>query len=159
LFADERKEEAMANMTGDNRVRQLAGSVLIFLPGLALAMSSIVKFAGVPKVVHQMALAGFTDGRLLLVAILEILSAMLFLYPKTRSFGLLLISSFLGGAICTHVQIGEFPKAVGPAILLTLAWTGTWLRHPETLWSFRTDVSAQGIRAENGEARLASREA
>jgi DoxX-like family len=146
-------------MTGDNRVRPLAGSVLIFLPGLVLAMSSVVKFAGVPKVVHQMALAGFTDGRLLLVAILEILSAVLFLYPKTRSFGLLLLSSFLGGAVCTHVQMGEFPKAFGPAILLTLAWTGTWLRHPETLWSFRTDVSAQGIRAENGKARLASREA
>lgn len=149
----------MANMTGDNRVRQLAGSVLIFLPGLALAMSSIVKFAGVPKVVHQMALAGFTDGRLLLVAILEILSAVLFLYPKTRSFGLLLLSSFLGGAICAHVQMGEFPKAVGPSILLTLAWTGTWLRHPETLWSFKTNVSTQGLRAENGKARLASREA
>lgn len=149
----------MANMTGSNRVRQLAGSVLIFLPGLAVAMSSIVKFAGVPKVVHQMALAGFSDGKLLLVAILEISSAVLFLYTKTRSFGLLLLSSFLGGAICTHVQMGEFPKAAGPTILLALAWTGTWLRHPETLWSFGTGASAQGIRTESGKARLASREA
>ena len=149
----------MANNTGNSRVRLLAGSVLIFLPGLALGVSSIVKFAGVPQVVHQMALAGFADGKLTLVAILEILSAILFLYPKTRSFGLLFLSAFLGGAICTHVQMGEFPKAAGPAVFLALAWAGTWLRHPEMLWSFRKEVPSQNYRADRGEARLASREA
>jgi len=29
------------------------------------------------------------------------------------------VSSYLGGAICAHVQTGEFDKAVSPAIILT----------------------------------------
>jgi hypothetical protein len=118
-----------------NRGRKIAGSILIFLPGFALASSAILKFVRVPGVVNQMAASGFADGKLVLVATLELISALLFLYPRTRSVGLLLLSSFLGGAICTHVQLGEYAKAGGPCLLLCLAWFGTWLRHPEVLWS------------------------
>jgi hypothetical protein len=116
------------------RTRRIAGNILIFLPGLVVAMSSIVKFAGVPGVVHNMAVNGFSGGKLTLVAGLEILSAALFLIPRTRSFGVLMLSSFFGGAICTHVQMGEYAQGIGPAVLLTLAWIGTWLRHPQALW-------------------------
>jgi len=108
---------------------------LIFLPGLALALSAILKFSGIPGVVHNTAAQGFSDGKLTLVASLEILSAALFLFPRTRPFGVLRLSCFLGGAICTHVRMDEYAKAIGPLILLTLAWTGTWLRHPQALWS------------------------
>jgi DoxX-like family len=117
------------------RSRHIAGTGLIFLPGLALAMSAILKFAGVPGVLHTMAAQGFSDGKLTLVATLEIISAALFLFPRTRPFGVLLLSCFLGGAICTHVRMDEYAQAIGPLILLTLAWTGTWLRHPQALWS------------------------
>ncbi len=119
----------MTDSLQNDRAQSIVGNLLVFLPGLAVAMSSILKFAGVPGVAHQMAVMGFTGGRYMLVATLEILSAILFLYPGTRSFGLLLLSAFLGGAICSHVQIGEVSKGIGPAILLALAWTGSWLRH------------------------------
>jgi DoxX-like family len=116
-------------------VRRIAGNILIVLPGLVVTVSSIVKFAGVPGVVQNMTAAGFSGGKLTLVSTLEILSAALFLFPRTRSFGVLLLSSFLGGAICTHVQMGDYAKAIGPSILLTLSWVGTWLRHPQALWN------------------------
>jgi len=108
---------------------------LILLTGLALASSGILKFAQVPAVVHQMAASGFAGGKLTLVAALEVLSAALFILPRTRSLGLLMLSAFLGGAICTHVQLGEYSKAGGPSVLLFLAWIGTGLRHPESYWS------------------------
>jgi hypothetical protein len=114
--------------------RRIVGNILIFVLGLALTMSSIVKFASVPGVVHNMAADGFANGKLTLVAMLEIISAALFLFPRTRSFGVLVLSSFLGGAICTHVQMSEYTKGIGPFILLTLAWVGVWLRHPQALW-------------------------
>jgi DoxX-like family len=116
------------------RARRVAGNILIFLTGLVVALSSILKFAGVPRVVHNMATDGFPNGKLTLVATLEILSAALFLLPRTRSFGVLILSSFLGGAICTHVQMGEYVKGIGPSILLTLAWIGIWMRHPQAFW-------------------------
>ena len=119
-----------------DRTRRIAGNILIVLLGLLLASSAIVKFARVPGVVTQMAGLGFSGGKLTLVATLELFSAALFLYPRSRSVGLLVLSSFMGGVICTHVQFGEFAKALAPSFLLTLAWIGTWLRHPQVLWSF-----------------------
>ena len=121
------------------RASRSVGNVLIVLPGLAVMMSSVLKFAGVTGVVHTMAAEGFSGSKLTLVATLEICSAALFLYQRTRPFGVLVLSSFLGGAICTHVQMGEYAKAIGPSTLLTLAWIGTWLRHPQALWSSNLD--------------------
>jgi hypothetical protein len=144
----------MTNALKSSRAR--LGSLLMFFPGLALAMSSILKFARVAGVVHEMTIMGFTGGRYALVATLELLSAILYFYPRTRSFGLLFLSAFIGGAICTHVQMGELAKGVPPAILLTLAWIGAWLRHPEVFWSFRTASSAGSLRREERERQLAS---
>jgi len=91
--------------------------------------------------VEQMAAAGFPDGKIFLVASLGFSSAVLFLYPRTRSIGVLLLSSFLGGAICVHVQRDEYAKALAPALLLALTWIGTFLRYPEMLWSVRRTSS------------------
>lgn len=147
----------MTNRSRNRCARSIAGTILILLPGLALGVSSILKFAGVPGVVHKMALAGFTDGKLILVAALELASSFLFLYGRTRPFGLLFLSAFLGGAICTHVQIGEISQAAGPGILLALAWTGTWLRHPEMLW--HVNISTANPGHDNIKGGLSSREA
>jgi hypothetical protein len=142
-----------------SRVVAIVANILIFLPGVAVVISELLKFARVPAVVNQMAAAGFSGAKILLVATLGFSSAVLFLLPRTRSIGILLLSSFLGGAICLHVQRSEYTKAIAPAILLTLAWIGTFLRYPEALWSFREESTAHVLRAEKGEARLASREA
>jgi uncharacterized membrane protein YphA (DoxX/SURF4 family) len=77
----------------ETRSRHIAGTILIFLIGIALTMSSIVKFAGVPGVIHTMAAQGFSDGKLTLVATLEIFSAALFLFPRTRPLGVLFLFS------------------------------------------------------------------
>ena len=86
-----------------------------------------------PKVVVPMAALGFDGGKLTLIAVLELTSAILFLIPRTRALGFLLVSAYLGGAIATHVGHNQSP--VNPAITLALIWVGAWLRHPTILWS------------------------
>jgi hypothetical protein len=108
---------------------------LVLLAGLLLAGSAATKFAGVPGVVRQMAAAGFAGHKLTLIAALESISATLFLLPRTRSLGVLLVSAYLGGAISAHVQGGDYPHAIAPAFLLALAWSGTAMRHHQMLWS------------------------
>jgi hypothetical protein len=66
--------------------------------------------------------------------VLEIVSAVPFLISFTRSLGLLLVSSFLGGAIATHLPHGQ--PIYQPAFVFFLIWLGTWLRHPQILWRF-----------------------
>jgi len=116
----------MPTATSNSKVRNIVSNILIFLPGIALLASSFTKFAHVPAVVAQMAAVGFTGPRLMPVAVLELTSAAIFLVPKTRRFGLLLVSAYLGGAIAAQLGHGQPPAP--PAVLLALIWMGTWLR-------------------------------
>jgi hypothetical protein len=117
--------------------RTRSGNILIYLLGFMLVGSAVAKFARIPMVLEQFRVLGFEDGRLMFIGILEIVCAALFMLPRTRSIGLLLVSSYLGGAIATHVGHGQ-PTAVEPAFLLGLFWLGAWLRHPQILWSFES---------------------
>jgi hypothetical protein len=115
------------------RGRSRTGNFLIYLVGILLAGSASAKVAHVPMVVAQLGAMGFEGGRLMVVALLELASAALLLIPTTRSAGLLMASSFLGGAIATHLGHGQ--PMVQPVFVLALLWLGMWLRHPEILWS------------------------
>ena len=100
---------------------QRARNILTYVLSIVLIGSAIVKLARVPPVVSQMAVLGFDGGRLTFIAVLEIISAGLFLYPRTRQIGLLMVSAYLGGAIAAHVGHGQLPAQ--PAIVLALCWT------------------------------------
>jgi len=126
----------------ESKTRRILGNILITLISVLLLGSAAAKLAHVPAVVAQMSANGVSGDRLTFVGILEILSAVSLLIPATRSIGLLLISSFLGGAIATHLEHGQ--PIVPPSIVLILAWLGTWLRHPFILWSFRAVTTLDG---------------
>jgi uncharacterized membrane protein YphA (DoxX/SURF4 family) len=127
----------MRNEYPTSRVAPAVGSVLMYLAGILVIGSATLKFVQPPAVVVQFRELGYEGTKLILIGILEICCSLLFMIPYTRSIGLLLLSAYLGGAIATHVGHGQ-PAALGPAVLLTLAWLGVSLRHPNIFWSFRT---------------------
>ena len=77
-----------------------------------------------PEQMIQMQLA---DWRVI-IAIGEIVIAFLFLIPKTNKYGTLLLSSYMGGAIVTHM-IWSIPIYI-PAVVLILVWFVFYLRNP-----------------------------
>jgi hypothetical protein len=113
--------------------RRITATALMVLASVMLIGSAGAKLAHVPKVVTELGAMGFDGNKLIFIATLEILSAVLFLVPVTRSIGLLMVSSYMGGAIATHV--GHDQPLIQPAMVLVIFWLGTWLRHPQILWS------------------------
>jgi len=107
---------------------RIGGLVLIVFGGLVLLASATAKFAHVPQVVEELQRFGIGGEKLVIVAVLEVVSAALVLIPATRSLGLLLVSAYLGGAIATHFQQDQ--PVFAPAVVLLVIWAGTWLRHP-----------------------------
>jgi len=138
----ERQAISKEEKTSMNKKRQIGGNVVIPLGGLMLLGSAGAKLAHVPKVVSQLGSMGFDGNKLTIIALLEVVSAFLFLIPLTRSVGLLLVSSYLGGAIATHLQHDQ--PMIQPAFVLSLIWFGTWLRHQGVLWSFRSSQKEIG---------------
>ena len=131
--------------------RRIAGNILIFLLGLALVASAAAKF--LPKVAEQMGTMGLEGWRLTFVVFLEISSAILFLFPLTRSMGLLLVSAYMGGAIATHVEHGL--PFIQPGVFLALLWLGAWLRHPQILWSWGAGAAPLSHLADEGNREAA----
>lgn len=80
----------------------------------------------------EMESTGFAPGSLTPLGILVVVCAMLYALPRTAVLGAILVTGFLGGAICTHFRIGEIgspPQLVCLALGL-LTWGGLYLRSP-----------------------------
>ena len=78
-----------------------------------------------PEQMEQMNLG---DWRII-IALGEIGSALLFLFPKTNRFGTLLLSSYMGGAIIIHMTGGI--SIMMPSVVLILVWVVFYFRQPE----------------------------
>lgn len=73
---------------------------------------------------------GFPPDLSPLLGGIMLVCALLFAIPRTAAIGAILITAFAGGAICTHVRVGEIgspPQFISLA-LAAAAWLSLWLR-------------------------------
>lgn len=108
--------------------RQKIGFGLTCLLCLALVLSAAMKLSGAKEVVEGFAKMNLSNWRVI-IALGEITGTLLFLIPKTKNFGALVLSSYLGGAIMAHMTQGE--PFTAPAIFLILVWAAAGLKQPE----------------------------
>jgi len=103
------------------------GRILSALPVLVMGFAAVMAFARTPQVLEGMSKFGWPEGLLLVLAVLELGSALLFVIPRTAVLGAILMTGYLGGAIATHVRVGDpgWPTAL---ILGIFVWAGLYLR-------------------------------
>ena len=101
-------------------------SVLSVVPCLLLAMSSFMKFQGSPEVLKGFAHLGIPASMMKPLAILEIVCVIVYLIPATAVAGAILLTGYMGGAICTHWRVGDpfWVQIVVPIVF----WLALWLR-------------------------------
>ena len=102
------------------------GWVLSILPCLLLIMSASMKFirpAGFDEGLQHM---GWTADKMTVIGIVEFACTALYLIPKTAVLGAILLAAYLGGAVATHVRVGD-PFMV-PVLVGVVLWLGLWLR-------------------------------
>lgn len=109
--------------------QRITGWILTGLVGLFLiGASGIPKFFDFPGKNEMMAKLGIPLSLLPTIAVLEISVAVIYLIPRTSFLGAILLTGYLGGAVFTHLRVGEpwfFPIIIG-----VLAWLGLALRQP-----------------------------
>ncbi len=110
-----------------------AGRVITLLIALAFGMSAMMKVKGGPEFGEQAAKLGLPDSMRLPLAVLEVTCLVVYLIPQTAVIGAILLTGYIGGAICTHLRIGD--TFVVPHIVIgILFWLGIYLREPR-LWA------------------------
>ena len=108
-----------------SKTRKIAGWVIAGLLTALFLYSASGKLFLHPEQMDQMKLA---DWRII-IALGEIVSALLFLLPKTYRYGTLLLSSYMGGAIIIHMTGGM--GIMMPSVVLIFVWVGFYLRTPD----------------------------
>jgi hypothetical protein len=122
-------------MTTCSKSQKVAGWALVSLVSAALGFAGAGKLFGFapPEVVEAMTKVGILE-RMPLIGAGALITSLLLFIPRTASLGVLLASSYWGGAILFHfVAGGSFAP---PAVLLVMTWAGTALRGPWLLGSF-----------------------
>ena len=102
------------------------GRVLSGLASLVFAFSALLKVMGGPELAQGIAHLGLPESMVLPLSILEMSCVAIYLVPATSVLGAILLTGYIGGAICTHWRVGD-PVYVHIA-LGVVVWLGLYLR-------------------------------
>jgi hypothetical protein len=106
-----------------------AGRVVSALPVLMLLLSGVMKLAKPAAVVEEFARLGYPESVILGIGITEIVCALIYAIPRTSVLGAILLTGYLGGAVATHVRVGDnFANLISPIVGGVLIWGGLYLR-------------------------------
>ncbi|MGI8735423.1 MAG: DoxX family protein [Pyrinomonadaceae bacterium] len=113
-----------------SKKRAWAGRIIGGLPALFLIVDAVMKFIKPPPVVEATVKLGYPESVIFGLGIVLLVSTILYLIPMTSVLGAILLTGYLGGAVATHVRVGEGPFSVlFPVIFGAMLWGGLWLRN------------------------------
>lgn len=111
------------------KTKNIIGWVLTGMLSFVFIASASMKLMGGEKVLKSAAAIGISAGTFKIIGVLEIVSIVLFIIPRTGLLGTLLLAAYVGGAIVTHL---EHQQAIFvPVIIQCLVWITAAIRFPE----------------------------
>ena len=118
----------MTTPTSVSKKMLWTGRILSTLPVLMLLFSAVMKFVQPPGFAEGMAKLGIPENLALGLGLLELACVILYIIPRTAVLGAILLTGYLGGAILTHLRVGE--NFIGPIVFGVFIWGGLFLRDP-----------------------------
>jgi hypothetical protein len=99
---------------------------------LFLLFDSVVKVLKLAPGVEGTVALGYPASAVLGIGLVELLCAIVYVMPQTSVFGAILLTGYLGGAIATHVRIGNplLTHVLFPIYVAVLIWRALFLRDP-----------------------------
>lgn len=107
-----------------------AGRVASGLCTLFLAVDGAAKLARPAPVVQGTLELGYPESVIVPLGVVLLACVALYAIPQTAVLGAILLTGYLGGAIATHVRVGNplFTHVLFPVYLALLVWGGLYLR-------------------------------
>ena len=99
---------------------------------IALVADGTVQLVAPAQIASMLQETGFAMEVTRVVGPIILACAVLYAIPATAVLGAILVTGFLGGAICAHVRIGELasPPELISLLLGALTWGGLYARDP-----------------------------
>jgi len=111
--------------------QRLIGRIITAIPVLFLALDAVIKLLNIEPVRQSFQRLGYATSIALAIGLIELACLVVYLVPRTAVLGAVLLTGFLGGAIATHVRVGDplLTHALFPVYVAALLWTGLFLRN------------------------------
>jgi hypothetical protein len=118
------------SVAGASQKAVIAGRVLSALAVLFLLVDAIGKLLAPPAVVEGTTQLGWPASTIVPLGIVQLVCLALYVIPRTSLLGAILWTGYLGGAVATHVRVGNplFTHILFPTYVAALIWGGLWLR-------------------------------
>jgi len=110
-----------------SKAKVWTGRILSVVAVLMLLLSASGKVMKSAQVLQGFAEFGYRESVVVAIGITEILCTLLYVIPRTSVLGAIVLTGYLGGAVATHLRIGD-PKFIAPAIVGVVVWGGLYLR-------------------------------
>jgi DoxX-like protein len=110
------------------------GRILSGLALLFLAFDAGVKLLMLAPAVAGTTQLGYPASIIFPLGVIQLVMLVLYAVPRTAILGAILWTGYLGGAVATHVRLGN-PWAthiLSPIYVAVLLWGGLWLRDART---------------------------
>jgi hypothetical protein len=109
-----------------------AGSIMSAFVVTALVADGAIQLFAPAQIASMLQETGFAMDLTRIVGPIILACALLYAIPATAVLGAILVTGFLGGAICAHLRIGELgsPPEIISLLLGAMTWAGLYLRDP-----------------------------
>jgi hypothetical protein len=113
-----------------SKKRLWAGRIISAAAVLFLLFDTTIKLMVIPPVVEAFTRLGFPVDLARGIGTLELACLIVYVIPRTAIPGAILLTGFLGGAVVTHVRVGDplLSHALFPVYIGALVWGGLLLR-------------------------------
>ena len=104
----------------------MSGLVILFL-----LMDAVMKLLALPVVLETSAPLGFVGASMArTLGIVLLVCTLLYIAPQTAVLGAILLTAYLGGAVATHVRVGNplFSHILFGVYMGVLMWGGLYFR-------------------------------
>ena len=107
-----------------------AGRIISALPILFLLFDASMKLIKAVPVVEGTVKLGYPESTIVPLGIVLLVCTVLYAIPQTSVLGAMLLTGYLGGAVATHVRVGDplFTHVLFPVYMGILVWLGLYLR-------------------------------
>ena len=122
--------QASETMTLDRAL--WAGRIMSVVVVIALVADGAIQLCAPAQIASMLQETGFAMDLTRVVGPIILACAILYAIPATSVLGAILVTGFLGGAICAHVRIGELgsqPEIIS-LLLGVMTWGGLFARDP-----------------------------
>ncbi len=109
-----------------------AGRIMSGFVVATLVADGTIQLFAPTQIASMLQETGFAMDLTRVVGPIILACAILYAIPATAVLGAILVTGFLGGAICAHVRIGELgsPPELVSLLLGAMTWGGLYLRDP-----------------------------